>query len=114
MLRIVSASLEAHLRKHYSPVHVAARVAQVDAVLASARGHATALHGELGVLQQALHGRLWLPPELAAGWIETKRGTVAMLDTLVARLSAARTGYSTLPTDNALPEDTPQAVAWSA
>jgi MoxR-like ATPase len=96
MLRIVSASLEAHLRKHYSPVHVAARVAQVDAVLASARGHATALRGELGVLQQALHGRLWLPPEL------------------VGRLSAARAGYAALPIDHTLPEDTPQAVAWSA
>jgi MoxR-like ATPase len=114
MLRIVSASLEAHLRKHYSPVHVAARLAQVDAVLASARGHALALHGGFGVLQQTLHGRLWLPPELAEGLIGTKRKTVAMLDALVARLSAARAGYAALPIDNALPEDTPQPVAWSA
>jgi MoxR-like ATPase len=114
MLRIVSASLEAHLRKRYSAVHVAARVAQVDEVLASARGHALALHAELGALQQALHGRLWLPPDLAEGLIGTKQGTVAMLDGLVVRLSAARAGYAALPIDNALPEDTPQAVAWSA
>ncbi len=114
MLRVVSASLEAHLRKHYSPVHVAARLAQVDAVLGSARGHALALHAELGVLQRALHGRLWLPPELAGSLIDTKRATVALLDALVARLSAARAGYATLPINNALPEDTPQSVAWSA
>ena len=114
MLRIVSASLEAHLRKHYSPVHVAARVAQVDAVLVSARGHALALHGELGALQQAVHGRLWLPPELADSLIDTKRNTAVMLDGLVARLSAARASYAALPLDDRLPQDTPQPVAWSA
>jgi MoxR-like ATPase len=114
MLRFVSVTLEAQLRKHYSPVHVAARLAQVDAVLASARGHALALHGELGALQQALHGRLWLPPELADGLISTKQHTVAMLDALVARLSAARAGYAGLPIDSALPEASPQPVAWSA
>jgi MoxR-like ATPase len=114
MLRMVSASLEAHLRKRYSPVHVAARVAQVDEVLAPARGHALALHGELGALQLALQGRLWLPPELAAGLIGTKQGTVAMLDALVDRLSAARGGYAALPIDHTLPERAPQPVAWSA
>jgi MoxR-like ATPase len=113
MLRIVSESLEAHLRKHYSPVHVAARVAQVDEVLATARGHALALHAELGALQQALHGRVWLPPQLAEGLIGTKRSTVAMLDALVARLSAARAGYAALPMDPRLPATPPQAVAWS-
>jgi MoxR-like ATPase len=36
MLRIVSATLEARQRRHFSPVHVAARLAQVDAVAARA------------------------------------------------------------------------------
>jgi MoxR-like ATPase len=114
MLRIISASLEAHLRKRYSPVHVATRVAQVDEVLGSARGHAQATHAEVDALTSALRNRLWLPPELARQWLDARQRTLALLETLLARLSAARAGYAALPLDEALPAFAPAPVAWSA
>lgn len=114
MLRIVSATLEAHLRKRYSAVHVAMRVAQANEVMAIARGHAHGLRIELDALVNALQGRLWLPPELALQWVEAKQGTLTMLETLVARLAAARAGYGALPLDEALPALAPEPVAWSA
>ena len=114
MLRVVSASLEAHLRKRYSPVHLATRVAQVDEVLTTALAHATALRAELEVLMSALQGRLWLPPELALQWTAAKQGTLTMLDTLLARLTAARAGYAALPVDEAQPALAPEPIAWSA
>jgi MoxR-like ATPase len=114
MLRIVSAALEAQLRKRYSPVHVAARLAQLDELLASTRAHAQALRGELEALSAALHGRLWLPPELAAQWLGEKQDTLALIDRLIARLALARSGYAELPLDEALPMAAPEPVAWSA
>jgi MoxR-like ATPase len=114
MLRIVSASLEAQLRKRYSPVHIATRVSQVDEVLATARGHAQALRVEHDTLAGAVQGRLWLPPELALQWVDAKQRTLTLLDSLVARLAAARAGYAVLPLDEALPEFAPEPVAWSA
>ena len=114
MLRIVSASLEAHLRKRYSPVHVATRVAQVDEVLATARSHAQSLRTELDALSSALQDRLWLPPELAVQWVDAKQHTLGMLDALLTRLTAARAGYATLPLDEALPALAPEPIAWSA
>jgi MoxR-like ATPase len=114
MLRIVSAALEAQLRKRYSPVHVAARVAQVDELLTSTREHAQALRAELDALGAALRGRLWLPPELAAQWVGAKRDTLVLLDGLIARLAVAREGYAQLPLDEALQMPAPEPVAWSA
>jgi MoxR-like ATPase len=114
MLRIVSASLEAQLRKHYSPVHIAARVAQLDDLLASTRAHARLLRNELDTLAAALHGRLWLPPELASQWIATKRQTLALVEALIARLGMAREVFAALPLDEALPMHEPAPVAWSA
>jgi len=114
MLRIVSASLEAQLRKRYSPVHLATRVAQIDEVLTSARGHALALRTALEALRLALQGRMWLPPELALQWVAAKQRTLAILDALLTRLAAVRAGYAALPLDEALHGQAPEPVAWSA
>ncbi len=70
MQRIVSATLEARQRRHFSPVHVAARLAQVDAVAGradAARAQVQASHDSLAA---QLAQRLWLPPGLAAGWLQ--------------------------------------------
>ena len=65
MLRFVSAQLEAHLQRRFSSVHVAARVAQVDAVLAQVAALRAPAAAALADLQARLQGRLWLPPERA-------------------------------------------------
>ena len=67
--RIAQKSLEAHLRKRYSSVHVAARLAQVDEVLARAQSGRDSQQTHAARLTQALQGRLWMPPDLQAQMI---------------------------------------------
>jgi len=114
MLRLMSASLEAHLRKRYSSGHVAARVAQVDEVLASTAEHLGQLRAQTDALAQALAGRLWLPPELAAQWLQVRRQTESMLAELLTRLQATRAGFAELPIDDQLASRVPEPVEIAA
>ncbi len=114
MLRMMSASLEAHLRKRYSSAHVAARVAQVNEVLAAARGHHEQVNAQAVALAQALGERLWLPPGLALQLLRTKRQTVAMLVALVTQLEQTRAGFAALPVDAQQAGAVPEPVALSA
>jgi hypothetical protein len=61
-------TLEDAPKRRFSPVHVAARLAQVDDLLARARPCAPRLRAALLRPAGALAGRLWLPPELATAW----------------------------------------------
>jgi MoxR-like ATPase len=111
MLRIVSAALEEQLRRLYSPLHVAARVAQVEEVLRSAREHAQAERAHAQALARTLDARLWLPPALVQGWVGGAQSTADALEALVARLEAAHAGFSALPIDPALAGDAPTPLA---
>jgi len=114
MLRIVSASLEDALRRRWSPVHVAARLAQVDEVAARAAEPLPALRDALAALERALAGRVWLPPSLAARLLDNRRHTLAVLEALLARLAAVREGFAALPLDEALPAIAPEPIAVGA
>ena len=114
MLRMMSASLEAHLRKRYSSAHVAARVAQMDEVLAAACERRDQITAQADALALALHNRLWLPPELAAQLLQAKQGTVDLLAVLVARLQETRAGFAALPVDVQQAAALPEPVAFSA
>jgi MoxR-like ATPase len=99
--RIVSARLEASLRRHFSPVHIAARVAQVREIeaqvaaeRAGVRAHATAQH-------EALAGRLWSPAALRERLAQRCTQALALLDALAQRLGAVREGFAGLPVDTA-------------
>ncbi len=114
MQRIVSATLEARQRRHFSPVHVAARLAQVDAVAArtdAARAQVQAAHDDLAA---RLAGRLWVPPGLAAGWLGAHQQTLATLAGFGARLAATRAGFASHPVDAQLPDHAPAPVALAA
>lgn len=107
MLRIVSSALQAQTRRRWSPVHVAARLAQLDELMAGARAalaDAEAAHDRLAA---TLAGRLWLPPALAARWTGALAHTAAVLRALLARAEAARAGFAALPLDDALPAVAP-------
>jgi MoxR-like ATPase len=110
MLRIVSAQLEAQLQRRYSPVHIAARVAQVDEVLAQATEQLAAVAAQAAQLDRTLAGRLWLPPELAQMLRDAHRQTLAVLQALHHRLQATRLGFATLPPDAEAPADPPAPV----
>jgi MoxR-like ATPase len=114
MLRIVSAALEDSMRRRWSPVHVAARLAQVDEVAARAAAPLAELHAALAALERALDGRVWLPPSLAATLTGNRRHTLATLESLLARLARVREGFAAQPVDDALPAQRPEPIAIGA
>jgi len=114
MPRLLAATLEDKLRKRYSPVHRAARLAQVDEIAGRAAGHRAAVQAAADTLAQRLGGRLWLPPELADSLTATHGRTLAVLDALLARLVATRVGFAELPLDDELPAVAPRPVETAA
>lgn len=114
LLRIVSATLEDQLRRRWSPVHVEARLAQVDELGARAGAPLPALREGLAVLEAALGARLWMPPELAQQLLANRRATLAVLEALLERLAAVRAGFAALPQDDRLPAQRPEPVALGA
>ena len=115
MLRMVSATLEDKLCRRFSPVHVAARAAQVDEVIDRASSARAPVAAALEALQSRLAGRLWLPPELAARWLDAHRQTLAALDAYLTRLQTCRAGFAALPVDAQPPTSTaPHGVAEEA
>lgn len=111
MVRIRSATLEEKLRRRFSPLHVAARVAQVDEVIDRATAARAPVQQALDKLQQRLTDRLWLPPELADGWLAAHRHTLAVIDQLLLRLRHCRAGYAALPVNAQATAGTPVPVA---
>jgi MoxR-like ATPase len=111
MLRIVSTELEKQLRRHYSPAHIAARLAQLDEVMAQARSEHDAAAQAADRLRQRLAGRLWWPPALADQVVGAHAQTQAVLAGLHARLAAVRAGFAALPVDEALATPAPEPVA---
>ena len=114
MLRMVTTSLEDAMRRRWSPVHVAARLAQVDEVMGRANQPLPALRAALAELERALAGRVWLPPSLAATLTGNRRRTIATLESLLTRLAQVREGFAALPVDEALPQQTPEPIAIGA
>jgi MoxR-like ATPase len=114
MTRLMSEQLEAHLRRRYSRVHIDARVAQVDAIADGAAEHRRALALQAQQLRDALQGQLWLPPELADELIAGSGLTLSRLDSLLARLHAARCGFAELPLDAQAEGNAPEPVALAA
>ncbi len=114
MLRIVADALEQRLRRRFSPVHVDARCAQVDAVAADARRARDEAQSRLAALQARLAGRLWLPPTLADRLRQGPTVTLAHAQALLERLAAARDGFAALPLDPGLAGEAPAPVALPA
>jgi MoxR-like ATPase len=114
MLRIVSAQLEASLCRHYSSVHVAARVAQIDEIVAQASAACAEIDAERQRLEAALAPRLWMPPALTQAMPAAHARTLQTLRSLIARLEGARAGFAALPVDDRLAEAAPAPIALPA
>lgn len=99
MPRIVAAALEDRMARRYSTTHVEARLAQVDDLLRRIHEHRAALGAQARACADALHERLWLPPDLAHALTEAQQRTLDVLDRLIRRLDAARAGFADLPLD---------------
>jgi len=112
--RIVPRRLEEIQRRRYSPVHVAARLAQVDEIAAHARSQRDDTAAAADALARRLAGRLWLPPALAARLTGAHASTLAVLDGLLDRLQRAREGYAALPVDERSLDGPPAPVVLEA
>ena len=102
------------MRKRYSPAHREARLAQVDEIAARAGGHRAVVQAAADTLAQRLAGRIWLPPDLAEALCGTHAATLAVLDGLLSRLYAVRTGFAALPLDESLPAQVPAPIPLAA
>jgi MoxR-like ATPase len=98
------------LRRRYSSVHIEARVAQVDEILAQARAQHAAAAQRGQALALRLQGRLWLPPALAQRLLDAHAHTRGVLAALVQRLERTREGFGTLPVDAQLDGTAPAPV----
>jgi MoxR-like ATPase len=112
LLRFVAAPLEDRLRRRWSPVHVGARLAQLDELAAQVDAARTAVTDEAEALAVRLRGRVWLPPSLAARWQQAHARTLAVIETLRQRLQAVRAGFAALPQHESLPAARPAPVSW--
>ena len=110
MTRLLSATLEERLRKRYSPLHVAARAAQVEAVAAPALAQLQALQSHATGVRAALAGSVWLPPPLQQQVHARLDASLQTLATRVARLQGLARGFASLPVDAALRGEAPAPV----
>jgi MoxR-like ATPase len=110
MPRMMSEQLERHARRHYSPVHVAARVAQLDEVLADAGARHAELAAAAARMAAALEGRVWMPPSVVQRLQDAHAQSLATVHGLLQRLQACRAGFAALPVDAQLPAVAPAAL----
>ena len=114
MQRIHSKVLEEKQRRRFSPVHIAARLAQVDALTQRAAAAAASVQAAHDLLAARLAPRLWLPPSLAQGWLGAHQQTLSTLAGLQARLADTRDGFAAHPVDEQLPATAPPPVVLEA
>lgn len=107
MVRITSERAQ----RRYSPVHIEARVAQTDELLARLEG----LHSDLVTMAhtvlEAARTHDWLPPSWLAQIEAVHLGRCAGVASMLAQLQSTRAGFAGLPVDEAL-KDRPAPVNW--
>jgi MoxR-like ATPase len=111
MQRIVSERLEARLAKRWSPVHVAARVAQVADIEARVARLARQVQSAQEALAEALADRVWIPRATAQRWLARYAAAQAWLGETAARLAASRAGFAALPVDEGAAAEMPAPIA---
>ncbi len=109
-MRFVAAALEARQRRRFSPLHVAARRAQVAEARERAQAACDAVQAQHAAMQAQLSARLWWPPSLRQRVLEGPAMTLSVLDALLARLDTVEAGFAALPVDPRLTAAEPAPV----
>ncbi|MFM8638876.1 MAG: hypothetical protein ACKOER_14345, partial [Betaproteobacteria bacterium] len=100
------------LRRRWCPLHLRARVAQVQDLRESVQAAHAQAQAEWAQLQGRLLGRLWLPPSWAHNTLAPLGERVALLAALVQRLQATEQGFAALPVNEDLADvPAPMTVA---
>jgi len=110
MPRLLAATLELRQRRHFSPVHIQARLTQVRSVQQRAHEAQQQVQAQHDTLAAALRGRIWLPQALADSWLQAHRQSLATLATLAARLAQTAQGFAALPVDDSATATLPPPV----
>ncbi len=113
LLRLYSGRAEEQLRKRWSPLHIRARVAQVQSVANAVRSEQLEVQHRLQQLEATLVDRLWLPMSLTQEALTPLQERAALLEELQQRLLAVEAGFAALPVDAAL-ADVPVPMSVSA
>jgi MoxR-like ATPase len=111
MARLMTESLEAHTRRRYSPVHIAARLAQLDEITQPAAQHWDTVHEAATALADRLRDRFWMPASVVERLLGAHTHTLATLDGLLARLETTRAGFTALPVEAPADEAAPAHAA---
>lgn len=99
--------------RRWSPVHVQARVAQCDALLAQLAGVLADVEQRAATVLHAARSHAWLPPTWRAH-VEAVHGErCAIVTAWRTQLQAARDGFAALPVDAALRDAAPNPVTWN-
>ncbi len=101
-MRFVATTLEARQRRHYSPLHLVARVAQVSEARTRSQAARDLVQAQHDDLLARLRARLWWPPSLRRRVLDGPVTTLAVLDALLLRLATVEEGFAALPVDDAL------------
>ncbi|PPE65123.1 AAA family ATPase [Caldimonas caldifontis] len=112
--RLVAERLEERLRQHYSPVHIAARVAQVDELLQRLNDELQHLERARMQAQALLQDRLWWPPALRQTVLQRHEDACAQMAAWRARAQCVRDGFAQLPVDETLAGTPPAPIALEA
>ena len=108
--RILSVTLEQRQRRHFSPLHLQTRLAQVQGLQDRVADALAEVSQQQKALAERLAGRLWLPPLLARHWLAAHGQTLATLQGYGQRLQASHDGFAALPQDPQLNGPPPQPV----
>jgi len=111
-LRLVAEGAERAARRHWSPAHIEARVAQVQDVLTRAETAAADAAAARQRLDAAAAAHRWLPPTRLAAWRSTLDDNRQRAEALAERLRTLRDTFGSLPLDPRLAEPAPPPVAW--
>lgn len=101
MTRLRSEVLEDKLRRRYSPLHVAARLEQIDGIAGPLAAQVEQARAQAKVLGAAMDARVWWPAALRAALTTRLLANLRLLEDAQARLQGVRAGFAALPVDAA-------------
>ncbi|MFN3495862.1 MAG: ATPase, partial [Hydrogenophaga sp.] len=108
MVRITSERAQ----RHYSSLHIAARLDQCDALMAQVKALFVELEGVAAQVIESALAHDWLPPSWC-GLIETVHTQrCASVAALQAQLQTTRDGFASLPLDESSSGTQPTPVTW--
>jgi len=111
-LRLNSPTQETRNRRHFSRLHIDARLAELRTLQHHLQAQQMAAHEAWQALRAQLDGRLWPPGPVQQAWLQTLQHNAMALDALVQAAQALADGFAALPLDTHSQAAPAPAVVW--